>query len=313
LSQRTFDRDGVALMIVPLNQFPGFTARNNLTVDGSSPGAEGTPRLKVGRFLFRDQENRDHNLEFVAYGGSNFSQEQQLAGNVLVVPFRLEGINESFSGATDSQYRYDSYFNSFELNYHVKQRMLRDRMELEPNGNWVRRAQPSRTLSYLAGLRYFNLDEHLNWDAFGIPDVDDDNANETGVYDIKTGNHMIGTQLGLGAAYETSRWSIGAQVKGGMYLNILDLDSEFSVTGNLTSGRTDLQGEELSFIGEGSLYGKYHILPNFSLRVGMELLHVSGIALAPAQIDFIPSGSPYISQNNEAVYLGGSIGFESYW
>jgi hypothetical protein len=312
---RSFDRDGIALMqSVPLNNFPLLFPRNILAIDGSRPGAEGMPRINVGRFLFRDEKNRDHNLEFLVFGGGNFSQEGRLdEPDGLFTPTRISGPNISFTGATSSQYRYDSFFNSFELNYHVHSRMMKDRMELEPNGNWVRRAQPTNTLSFLAGMRYFNLDEHLFWQAFGIPNPDDASVNETGVYDIKTGNNLIGTQLGLSSSYDTARWSIGGSVKGGMYLNMIDLDSSFSVSGGVTSGSTDKQSDNLAWVGQAMAYGKYHIRPNLSLRTTLEVMHLTSVALAPSQIDFVPSGSPFVSQNNDDVYLGGSIGFESYW
>lgn len=313
LLQRRFDRNGVLLMQSgPTNQAPVFFPHEIMGVDGTRPGVEGAPRLKVGRFMFRDETNRDHNLEFVAFGGGNWSQEGQISRDILFVPSQLKGTNEAFDGATDSRYSYDSWFESFELNYHVKQRMLKDRMELEPNGQWVRRAQPSRSLSFLAGLRYFNLDEHLDWQAFGIPDANDDNDDEEGVYDIQTSNHMIGTQMGLSQAFETARWSLGAYVKGGMYLNMIHLESEFDIT-DTASGATDLEGDNLSWIGEASFIGKYHVTPNFSLRAGLEIMHITSTALAAQQIDFNPSGSPYIGMGKDNVYLGGSLGFEGYW
>jgi hypothetical protein len=313
LLQRRFDRNGVLLMQVgPTNQAPVFFPHEIMGIDGDRPGVEGAPRLKVGRFMFRDEANRDHNLEFVAFGGGNWSQEGQISEDILFVPSQLKGTNEAFDGATDSNFRYDSWFESFELNYHVKQRMLKDRMELEPNGQWVRRAQPSRSLSFLAGLRYFNLDEHLDWQAFGIPDANDDDVDEQGTYDIQTSNHMIGTQMGLSQAFETARWSLGAYVKGGMYLNMIRLESEFDIT-DTASGETDLDGDNISWIGEASFIGKYHVTPNFSMRAGLEILHVTGTALAAQQIDFNPSGSPYIGMGKDNVYLGGSIGFEGYW
>lgn len=315
LLNRRFDRNGVMLMQgePPSNQFPPiFYPHQLMGIDGSRPGVEGAPRLKVGRFLFRDQTNRDHNLEFVAFGGGNWSQEGSFESDMMFVPPQLKGTNQAFDGATRSQYRYDSWFNSFELNYHVKQRMLKDRMELEPTGQWVRRAQPSRSLAYLAGLRYFNLDEHLAWQAFGIPDTNDDGNDEKGIYDIKTGNHLFGTQLGLSHTFETARWSLGAHLKGGMYLNVIHLESEFDIT-NSVNGMTDLEGDTLAWIGEASFIGKYHITPNFSLRAGLEIMHMTSLALAPKQIDFNPSGSPYIGMGKDNVYLGGSIGFESYW
>jgi hypothetical protein len=312
LAQRRWHRTGITLMRAS-DAFPPLYNKDVLSIDGSRPGVEGAPRITVGRFLFRDEINRDHNLEFVAFGGGNWSQEGQIASDDgLSVPFRLRGPNIAFDGALSSQYRYDSWFESFELNYHVKQRMLKDRMELQPNGQWIRRAQPSRTFSYLAGLRYFNLDEHLNWQAFGIPDGNNDTIDEDGTYRIKTSNHMFGTQLGLSQTYETARWSIGGRVKGGMYLNLVNLDSAFDIT-NTVNGATDLDREKLSWIGEASLIGKYHIKPNFSLRAGLELMHISSVALAPNQIDFLPSGNNLISMGNESVYMGGSIGFEGYW
>jgi hypothetical protein len=313
LLQRRFDRSGVLLMQTgPTNQAPVFFPHEIMGVDGTRPGVEGAPRLKVGRFLFRDESNRDHNLEFVAFGGGNWSQEGQLSGDSLFVPSQLKGTNEAFDGATDSSFSYDSWFESFELNYHVKQRMLKDRMELEPTGQWVRRAQPSRSLSYLAGLRYFNLDEHLDWQAFGIPDTNDDNDDEEGVYDIQTSNHMIGTQMGVSQAFETARWSLGAYLKGGMYLNMIHLESEFDIT-DTASGATDLEGDNIAWIGEASFIGKYHVTPNFSLRAGLEVMHINSTALAAQQIDFNPGGSPYIGMGKDNVYLGGSIGFEGYW
>jgi hypothetical protein len=313
--RRSFDRDGIALMQSnPLNNFPALFPRNILAIDGSKPGAETTPRIKVGRFLFRDKDNRDHNLEFIAFGGGNFSQEGRLdEPDGLFTPTRISGPNISFTGATSSQYRYDSFFNTFELNYHLHSRMMKDRMELEPNGDWVRRAQPTTTRSFLAGLRYFNLDEHLNWTAFGIPNPDDNALTETGLYDIRTGNNMIGTQMGVSSSYDTARWSIGGEVKGGMFVNMIDLDSSFSITDGVTSGSNDLQRDNISWVGEAKVIGKYHIRPNFSIRTAFEVMHLAGIALATSQIDFVPSGSPFVSQNNDAVYLGGSIGFEGYW
>ncbi len=307
IMNRTFSNNRVLLA-------SDFTANlNALSIRGDGPGAEGTPRLTLSRFLFRDDANRDHNLEFVAWGGGNWSQQGQLTGEDLEVPIQLDGFNPSFDGAQSTQYKYDSWFNNFELNYHVKQRMLKDRMELEPSGHWVRRAQPSRSNAFLAGMRFFNLNEQLYWNAFGIPDVNNDNTTETGTYYVNTNNVLIGTQLGVSSTYETARWSGGVWCKGGMYLNIMDVDSAFNVTGNVTSGETDLQGDNIAFIGQAGVLGKYHIRPNLSLRAGLEVMLINHLAVAPSQLDFVPSGRSIISSGSDNYYMGGSIGFESYW
>jgi hypothetical protein len=317
LLHRSYSRHDVVLMVDETVSNNFFLQANELVLAPGRPGAEGTARLKVGRFLFRDHENRDHTAEFTIYGGGDWSQSGRLDGT-LSVPFVLTGGdftqdgNPSFNGAQSSQFNYDSWFNSFELNYHVKQRLTKDRMELEPSGHWVRRAQPSMLRSYFAGGRYFDLDERLNWDAFGIPDANDDGDEETGNYHIRTGNHLLGTQLGFTTAYQSVRWSLGMQAKGGMYLNMQTMNSDFEVT-NLTNGTSDLETDGLAWIGEGALIGKWYLRPNFALRTSLEVMHVAGVALAPKHINFNPNGSQFINSASELVFLGGAIGFEGYW
>lgn len=298
------------------------TIENQLAINGSDAGFEGVPRFKLGRFLFRDQHNRDHTAEFIVFGGGEWSQRSQLDANpnnnrgttTLFVPFETDHGNASFDGATSTQYDYDSRFNSFELNYHVKSRLQRDRMELEPSGHWVRRAQPTFTKSFLGGVRFFDLNEDLDWDVFGI-DADNttSSAAESGTFVARTDNDMIGTHIGGSFAYESARWSFGAQTKGGMFINRMDVDTQFEVTNTNRTGNTDLEEYNMAFVGEGSLIGKVHLRPNFSFRASLELLYATGMALAPEQVTFVPSGLPSINSNGYSVFLGGGIGFEGYW
>lgn len=317
LLHRSHGRHDIVLMVDDTVSNNFFVQANELVLAPGRPGAEGSGRLKVGRFLFRDSDNRDHTAEFTIYGGGDWSQSGRQDGT-LTVPFILTGGdlthegNPSFNGAQSSQFDYDSWFNSFELNYNVKQRLTKDRMELEPSGHWVRRAQPSMLRSWLAGVRYFDLDERLNWQAFGIPDANDDGVDETGAYHIKTGNHLLGTQLGFTSAYQTARWSLAAQAKGGMYLNMQTMTSDFAVT-NLTNGNSDLETDGLGWVGEAAVIGKWHLRPNFALRTSLEVMHVAGVAIAPDHINFNPNGSQFINSASELVYLGGAIGFEGYW
>lgn len=332
ISNRKWRKDPIVLIQQPVGNSssviqPNSLIFNQLLLQGSRPGAEAAPRLTLGRFLFRDRSNRDHVGEFTIYGGGEWTQEAQLLANPnnnlgssqLLVPIELANGNTSFDGATSSQFRYDSRFNSFELNYHVKERMGRDHLELEPSGHWVRRAGPSTSRSFLAGLRFFDLNEDFDWTASGIGA--DPNAGEPGLEGsvrTETDNDMIGTQVGFSWNYETARWSAGARAKGGMFLNIIDVRSNTIRPVNLDDEEmlvTDsaLEGEEVSFIGEAALIGKWHIQPNFSLRAGFEILYLTSAALAPNQISFIPSGPVGLSSSGDPVYMGGSIGFEGYW
>ena len=98
-----------------------------------------------------------------------------------------------------------------------------------------------------------------------------------------------------------------------MYLNRIDLNSNFIVTGGLTQGAANLDEYNLSFVGETAGIAKWHLRPNLSLRASIEMLFISAVAMAGDQIDFIPSGTAAISQGGDSLYLGGSMGFESYW
>jgi len=288
---------------------------NTLFLEGGRQGSEATPRLKLGRFLFRDQQNRDHAAEFIAYGGGQWTKSGRLdAANGGTLTSVIGGGNPSFTGATSTLYDYDSRFNSFELNYHRKSRMKKDRMELEPNGEWVRRAQPSFSRSVMAGIRYFDLNEDFDWNAFGI---DDDGLAttdpQTGNYRVRTDNDLIGTQVGFGWTYETARWSLGLNSKSGMYLNHTDVDSSFVVTGGVTSGESHITVDNLSFVTEAAVVGKWHMRPNFSLRAGMEILFVSSVAHASEQLDFVPVSTSHVVAGGNSTYMGGLIGFEGYW
>lgn len=314
--------------------FGAGAAANLLLVDGGRSGAEAAPRLKLGRFLFRDAKNRDHTVEFTAYGGGQWSQSGRLdavpgvgtgvlsvgaytnlsaATNIAVVRLPLDNGNPSFDGATSMEYEYDSRMNNFELNYQVKQRMRKDRMEMEPSGRWVRRAQNSTSFSLLAGLRYFDLNEDFDWRAFGI---DDDNnattAPQSGIYRVRTDNDLIGSQIGGSWTIERARWSLGLNAKSGMYLNHTNVINHFSVTGGVANGDNNNTIDNLSFIMEGGVSGKWHLAPNFSLRSGLDIMYVSSVALAAEQLNFAPVSSA-INDRGSATYMGGSVGFEAYW
>ncbi len=323
---RDFDRRALILMgqVVGTtqDQFGRVIPRSNdLFIGGHKPGAEGVPRVMLGKFLFRDQLNRDHTAEFTLYGGGQWSQQSSLDAvplgadtgtTSLTVPSRITRGNPAFDGATSSQFTHESRFNSFEINYHLKSRLKHDRMAMRPDGEWVRTATPTRTRSLLVGVRYFDVTENLSWNAFGVPDTIN-GGTVNGNYLVRTDNDMIGIQLGASQSYETSRWSLGVLGKMAAMLNEINLDSNFSGTDSLTSGTTRSREDSMSLLAELRLTGKWHLRPNFSLRAGFELLFVDSIALAPFQLNFVPGGNSQIVSSSNNLYLGTSVGFEGYW
>jgi hypothetical protein len=325
---RGWDRKGLRLAFESTNLQQNVNAAvpegpvlgiNELRIRGERPGAEGVGRLTLGRFLFRDASNRDHLMEASWLGGGEWSQEGSLQASTtpgLDVSDFIDRVNRSFDGARTMNFQYDSELNTAELNYKVKARMHRDQMVMQPSGEWVRKATPTRTYSYLAGIRYLNHREELD---IGATDIQVQAATtaprEDGFYDIHTENNMLGTQLGGSWEYETARWSLGIFAKGGPMWNRIDLNSRFQVGEEniINSGVTNSEEDDLSFAGEVLLLTKWHLRPNVSIRAGLELFFVDSIALAPHQINFVPGGFEQIAASGDSVYLGTSFGVESYW
>ncbi|WP_197524910.1 BBP7 family outer membrane beta-barrel protein [Botrimarina hoheduenensis] len=320
----------------------------NAELNRSSPGSEGMPRLGLGRFLFRDAANRDHTAEMVVFGGGEWVDQQGIdaqllppdglftpagAGTGLVdrtglhVPSQIDGteptnIDESlglpsFDGADSMDIEYRSRFNSWELNYSVAQRMRKDRMELDPNGSWVRRASPGLTWDYLAGFRYFDLEEDLDWSATNIRSLDPTGRATDGAYAVGVSNNLFGGQLGLGITYEADRWNLTTFTKHGLYLNDGRAKTNVSYT-DLAEGvddpgfTRDMHQNGIAYMLQGGLTGRYHLRPNLSLRAGWEFMFLTNVALAPDQLDFNPAMGR-LNLSGDIFYQGFTCGTEYYW
>ncbi len=294
----------------PFNAF--IPATNRLMIlKGAQPGEDTSVRLTLGRFMHRDLKNRDHTAEFTVFGGGDWVQSPVLSSETafgLFVPFPLAGGNRTFDGSSRQQLTYSSHYSSFEFNYRVKQRMGRDQMVMQPNGCWHRSANSGFSRDFLVGLRMLEMRDILDWRAEDILAVGDD-----GSYLIRTDNDLFGFQLGGGFDYETSRWSIGLHGKGGVYVNDILARSTLDFTADDTSDfDLRMSTDELSFIGEAQLLGKWHLTPNFSLRAGCEVMYIAATALAPHQVNFVTDYNQ-LATASDPFYMGASFGFEGYW
>jgi hypothetical protein len=381
--QRTWDSNGFVLMQEfdsafdqSVGSINAFVFRQTVpvqerSVSESSPGYDGAARLALGRFLFRDLANRDHNFEMVVFGGAEWNEQTAAVAQltdpgeglyelrsdifgtspVVGLPPTVEVFDQRGSGPTRvdfipsfvsfdrsraMQTEYSSDFQNWEWNYNVAQRMRRDRMEMNPAGQWVRRAQPGITWDYLAGLRYFDVSERFDWNAQGIvidaPPItftqvtqgvyennDPMQFTETaGAMNIRTSNNLFGIQLGGGLTYETDRWNVSLHTKHGFYVN----DARAATTLTFTDpndpsvavnnfGR-DLHENGVSYLTQCGVTARYHLRPNLSLRIGWEFMYVTGLALAPNQIDFNPATNQ-LHITGDSFYSGVTAGTEFYW
>jgi hypothetical protein len=279
-------------------------------------------RATLGKFLFRDSKNRDHVTEFTAFGGGDWKQEPVISseGNFgLFVPFYIDGANPSFDRSTRQSMLYKSDYSSFELNYRVKQRLGRDRLVMDPNGCWHRDANPGFEREFLAGLRFMELGEQLDWRAEDIQVGTSQDLGNDGRYYIATENDMFGFQMGTGLTYQSKRWSLGVVCKGGIFVNdasgatqlefTFDDDDPDAISNDYSNF---MREDELSFIGEARVQSRFHITPNLALRAAYELMVVESVALAPSQATFIPEFA-FLNTSGDPFYHGASFGFEGYW
>jgi hypothetical protein len=316
---RTYSRDSQVLGGQDIVQSPFGDLKlidRVLQIREGRPGADGGVRLTLGRFLFRDQENRDHAAEFTVASAGDWSQYAASEPDDGQTLYSAPLTEPEFDGATEMDYSYTSRFNSFELNYRLKNRMRKDQMVLKPDGEWHRRASPTMTTDYLLGLRYFDLAERFRWGAkFGVggapvplPYVG------AGEYLITTDNRLFGFQMGTGHALETGRWSLSALAKGGVFVNSTTGFQRMTYTPNRAGfGFSYPQSEnEMSFLGEFALRGRWHLRPNLSLRAAYEMMLVTSISIAPHQAHFSPVNSGFAT-TGESFFQGASFGLDGYW
>jgi hypothetical protein len=286
-----------------------------LILNGGLPGQDVAARGTLGNFLFRDDHNRDHTVEFTAQGGGTWEQERTVASvapNGLFVPFFQAGHNRTFNASSTQAIDYASDLAGFEVNYRVRGRLGHDQLVMDPNGNWHRSADAGFEKEYLVGLRFIEMGERFDWTATDIATgtviVGDD-----GEYRIRTQNDLFGYQMGTGATYQAPRWSVGAFAKGGVFLNRATGDSRLNFTADDTNDfNLHLVENQLSFVGEFKLQGKYHVLPNVSLRAGYELLLITSAAIAPNQATFT-SDTTYLNTTANPFYHGAVFGCDFYW
>jgi len=287
-----------------------------LILNGALPGEDASVRATLGNFLFRDAHNRDHTLEFTVLGGADFEQQRTMssvAPNGLFVPFFIAGNfipnqSPSFNASSRQTIDYQSSTNSFEMNYHVRARLGHDQLIMDPNGCWHRAANAGFQREYLVGLRFVELSEKFDWRAQDIVNLGDD-----GSYLVHTDNDMFGFQMGTGLTFQAPRWSVGATCKGGVFLNDALGRSQLDFTAS-DDNDADLRLREnqLSFVGEFRLLGRYHLLPNVSLRAGYEMMLLTSAALAPLQATF-QTDTTYLNTTGNPFYHGASFGCEWYW
>jgi hypothetical protein len=140
----------------------------------------------------------------------------------------------------------------------------------------LRMPTSSRT-TWLAGFRWLELSEQLNYDIDLLSLVDND-------FRWNTDNHMYGGQGGV----DLQLWdlesplSINSVLKAGVYGNNADNHFQYHVNNFpiLNGGQSN---GEVAFVGDIGINLSYQVTRHFALTGGYQLLWISGAALASDQ------------------------------
>lgn len=289
-----------------------------MTTESAGFGYEPGLRVTVGKYLGRDDGNRDRTLEFTFLGLNDWTAQHAITNSTGDIRTPLDRGVGGFNFATQHEYSYDSSFNSFEMNAKISKRLGRDRMVLKPDGHWQRQCDPGRTPTFLAGFRAITIDEHFVFSSVGAPFVDNNmmTIERNGHYAIDAQNRLFGVQIGGEMIQQHCNWSFGVRGKIGGYANFVDqhsvvtIDDQFLGSDFRDERASDVQ---MTFGAELGLVGTYQIRPNIALRCAYDFMYLQGIALGPQQLDFNGEPVPNVRSGSHIFFDGGSIGLEVVW
>jgi hypothetical protein len=287
---------------------------------GRSLGFEPGGRLTLGHFLCRDRRNRDHSVEFVFFGLFDWQQSNGMTSRdenqlfTLIDPFRNVAPVGAFNFAEEETFTYDSSFDSYELNYVIAQRLGRDRLEMTPEGEWVRKLTPSHISTFLAGVRVIEIGEGFNWLSEAA-----DPTEANGHYQVTTQNQMLGLHFGHEFVIQRPKFRFGIRNKVGGFINYADQDSFVRIVDNRFDPDIDQtriesgSAHDMAFIYDLSIMAAYHLRPNLAIRTGYDFMFVNQLALAPEQLTFVPPPNSRIVTGGALLFNGFSIGVEMVW
>jgi hypothetical protein len=140
----------------------------------------------------------------------------------------------------------------------------------------------------------------------------------SGDLDIETWNRMFGFQGGGDARLQFRRLSIAARGKAGLYANFAEQRSSIRVVDRtdlfLTPNRVgEFDDASVGFVGEVGVETRYRLTPALTLTFAYDFMWVSGVALAPEQIEFTTIQEPKVNDGGAILIQGLTTGFELAW
>ncbi|MEZ6137497.1 MAG: hypothetical protein R3C53_21625 [Pirellulaceae bacterium] len=332
-TQRWFDLYAGTIGLKRTSNFGGFATGVQDPQTGvfetsniiSTEGISGTPRLqsndlsldkmRYGLELIANlQVGAGSNLEARYFGLNNWDTSRSFRLNTPDLYSVFSQFGVSPPGGFDDTDRsfihtisYNSELHNGEVNYRRR---------------WV---SPMSAIqgSWLAGVRYFDLDERFGFAAVGSTNnTFTFNTLRFANYDTITRNQLTGFQLG------GDLWvglmpgiQVGVEGKAGIFGNHAEVESQI-VSNSIPGAREFLQDGKTAYVSELTASAVYRLTHSWSVRTSYNLLYVDNVALAAENVNardfgnalgngqFGPARFPFLNVDGEALYQGWSIGGE---
>lgn len=335
----------VALTYDALIPDPGTSTLLHREMDSRSAnfGIGGGYSITLGRYLGLDASNRDDYFEFTYWGLNHWDAGAQarlkdrvdftVGGNTFqggslvshyyspTQPLTISP-TQNFNFADVQSLQYGSEVHNFEWNLRVKPRGRPDRLVLHPDGRWERESRTGWECTYLLGIRYMSWDESFLYTSTGsILNGGTMVSSPTGSYRVFTNNDMAGIQFGGDIIYNTARWGYGFRTKICPATNFAQQSSYIKTTGGTTN---PLAGSDMdialradknpiSLIGDLGFLATYRLRPNFTVSAAYDFVWITGVALAPEQMQFVLNPTPKVGTTGNVLLQGLSLQAEIDW
>ncbi|MFI5334116.1 MAG: autotransporter outer membrane beta-barrel domain-containing protein [Chlamydiales bacterium] len=191
-------------------------------------------------------------------------KKERHGNGTLSYPFHDSSFTNDFVNADRAEAKYRSRFYSAEANYW---------------GHFTPRRADYFSVSWVFGLRYINLHEWLK--------IAFTKITETSNYNVQTRNLMGGPQIGGCFEWnptEQITWNFTAK-----FAPLLDRAEQHTFLGdrNNTITLRDFTKKKWNpvFLADVAASFNFQITPHFNLHAGYEMIYLTGLALAPEQLN----------------------------
>jgi len=232
----------------------------------------------------------------------------------ISVPDPLATLVPSLSNASVARTTYASTLNSAELNIfsHCFDGGY-SRVAGEP---WRRCSNYcGGSFDWLAGVRWASLDESAG--IFLSPA----SRAETSSYTLRSSTNIVGPQVGARGRMNWDRWAFESWTKlclGGSAMSQSQppLYDAFASPGSppVRGAQSSSEGG-VGFIADMNFTAVYRLGDSWGLRMGYNLIWLSGVALAPNQFDFgaAPTSGRGLNGGSTVFLSGANLGLEKRW